>query len=144
VAILIIAHCRKLDAEDPVDSVSGTLGLTGACDGVLVLRRERGQHNAALFITGRDVEERELALQFDPKYALWSIAGDAENFRMSRERADVLALFKKAGKELTPTEAAPLLGKTVAATKLTFWRMAQDGQLLALGDGHYCIPPSFS
>src|SRR5262249_39218185 len=76
VAILVICHCRKLEGEDPVDSVSGTLGLTGSADAVLVLKRERGQHDAALFVTGRDVEEEELALSFDKRTARWSIMGE--------------------------------------------------------------------
>jgi hypothetical protein len=139
VAILVVAHCRKMDAEDPVDSVRGTLGLTGACDGVLVMKRERGQHDATLFVTGRDIEERELALRFDPQYALWSILGDAEEFRITGDRSAVVQLLKKAGKPMKPSEAAPLLGKTLQTVKQLFWRMDQAGQLKAMGNGYYCI-----
>src|SRR5215212_8360654 len=42
VAILIVHHLRKLGAEDPLDQVSGSMGLTGGADGALVLNRERG------------------------------------------------------------------------------------------------------
>jgi hypothetical protein len=139
VAILVIAHCRKLEADDPVDSVSGTLGLTGACDGVLVLKRERGQHNAALFVTGRDIEERELALKFDTEYAMWYVLGDAEAFRVSTDRAAVVELLKKANRPMTAAEAAPLLNKTVSTAQKLFWRMAEDGQLLGLGRGVYAL-----
>src|SRR5262249_55515259 len=90
IAIVVLHHCRKMDADDPVDSVSGTLGLTGCADAVLVLKRERGRHDAALFVTGRDLEEQEFALQFDPEFALWSIAGDADEYRLSQERAVLL------------------------------------------------------
>jgi len=72
VAILVIHHLRKLGSTDPVDAISGTLGLTGAADGVLVLKRERGQHDAALFVTGRDVDEQELALVWHAPSALWA------------------------------------------------------------------------
>ncbi|MCI0461958.1 MAG: helicase RepA family protein [Gemmataceae bacterium] len=137
VTILIIAHCRKLEAEDPVDSVSGTLGLTGVADAVLVLRRERGQHDAALFVSGRDVEEEEHALQWDPAYCLWSLLGKADDYRLSKERQAAIDLLGRAGKPLTPTEAAPLLGKKPNAVKFLLWSMAKDGQVTALGDGTY-------
>src|SRR5262249_43451065 len=64
VAGLALVHCRKLGSEDPLEEVSGTLGLTGAADTTLVLRRDRGKHDATLFVTGRDVEEREVALDW--------------------------------------------------------------------------------
>src|SRR5262249_34588789 len=43
VAGLALVHCRKLGSEDPLEEVSGTLGLTGAADTTLVLRRDRGK-----------------------------------------------------------------------------------------------------
>lgn len=39
VAIVLVHHVRKMDADDPLDTVSGTTGLTGAADTVLVLNR---------------------------------------------------------------------------------------------------------
>src|SRR5215207_710344 len=66
VAILIVHHLRKLGADDPLDQVSGSMGLTGGADGALVLNRERGRADAYLYVTGRDIEEeKELALSWD-------------------------------------------------------------------------------
>jgi hypothetical protein len=135
-AMLALAHCRKMDATDPLDEVSGTLGLTGAADGVAVLKRERGQHDATLFVTGRDIDEREIALRWEPEYALWSILGDAQEYRMSKERSEVVQLLVRAGRALTPTEAADLLGKPASTVKKLLWSMAQDGQL-ERRDGKY-------
>ena len=39
-AIVVIHHVRKMDADDPFDTVSGTNGLTGAADTILVLKRQ--------------------------------------------------------------------------------------------------------
>jgi hypothetical protein len=136
---LALHHCRKMPATDPLDEISGTLGLAGCADGALVLRRARGQHDACLFVTGRDVEEeRELALCWHPERALWTAEGDAAAFRLSAERAALLDLLAKKGK-LTPTKAAPLLGKKVNAVQKLMWDMAQGGQLTALGRGYYEI-----
>jgi AAA domain len=137
IAILVIAHCRKMDAEDPVDSVSGTLGLTGAADAVLVLKRERGQHDATLFITGRDIEEKELALRWDGKYALWSIVGEAAQYRMTKDRTDVLALLQKEG-PLSPTEAAGFLDKTPNAVKMLLRKLERE-QWVKGNAGRYAV-----
>src|SRR4051794_37605777 len=42
IAIVLVHHQRKMTAEDPLDTVSGTTGLTGAVDSVLVLVRDGG------------------------------------------------------------------------------------------------------
>ena len=39
IAIVVIHHLRKMDADDPLDQVSGTTGLSGSADTVLVLNR---------------------------------------------------------------------------------------------------------
>jgi hypothetical protein len=140
VAVLLVDHCRKMDSTDPVDSVRGSIGSTGAADAVLILKRERGQHDAALFVTGRDLEEQELALTWDAEYCLWSVAGQAEEFRTSRERFQILDVLRKSKKPMTPTEIAPLVDKNVNAVKKLLWTMSNDGQVRSL-DGKY-IPGS--
>ena len=55
-------HDRKAAADDFVDSVSGTHGLAGAADSIIVLARRRQAADAVLKVTGRDVPEDEYAL----------------------------------------------------------------------------------
>jgi hypothetical protein len=62
--LLINHHDRKAAAEDFVDSVSGTHGLAGAADTVIVLTRSRHETGGLLKVTGRDVAEGEYALRF--------------------------------------------------------------------------------
>jgi AAA domain len=63
VATVLVHHQRKMEAEDPLDTVSGTTGLTGAVDTVLVLHR--GGQGVTLYGRGRDIEEIEKAVSFD-------------------------------------------------------------------------------
>jgi Bifunctional DNA primase/polymerase, N-terminal/AAA domain/Primase C terminal 1 (PriCT-1) len=56
VSILLVHHLRKNAADDLMDTISGSTGLTGATDCNMVLERERGEKTALLHITGRDVE----------------------------------------------------------------------------------------
>src|SRR5439155_22490789 len=56
-------------------TVSGTAAVTGAADTVLVLERKRGASDGRLTITGRDIEEAEWALAYEP--GVWRLVGDA-------------------------------------------------------------------
>ena len=66
VAVVLVHHVRKAASEDFLTEVSGTNGIAGAADATLVLKRARGQADGILHVTGRDVDEAEYALQFQP------------------------------------------------------------------------------
>jgi hypothetical protein len=53
IAILVIHHMRKAEADDPIDEISGSIGLSAGVDGLMVLRRERGAADAFLYVDGR-------------------------------------------------------------------------------------------
>jgi hypothetical protein len=65
-SIVVNHHDRKAAADDFVDFVSGTNGLAGGADTVLVLSRDRGEHAGLLRVTGRDVPEGAYALTLVP------------------------------------------------------------------------------
>jgi len=140
VAILLVHHLRKQQTSDPVDALSGTLGLSGAADGVLVLTKERRAREATLFVTGRDLDERELALEWDDILSSWRLVGDAETARLSRERQEIVDLFRReAGRPMGPALVARLLGKGLGAARKLLWQMAKDSQL-DCSDGLYSLP----
>jgi hypothetical protein len=92
---LIVHHCKKAAAEDVVDEISGTLGLSGAADGLLVLTRARSENEGTLFIDGRDVERRELALAFDPQTCVWKCLGNAAEVTESKFINAIIEVFKR-------------------------------------------------
>jgi hypothetical protein len=119
VAIIVVHHTRKADADDPLDTITGSTGLTGGVDGALVLKRERGRADAFLHVTGRDIEEdAELALKWDADAAGWAIIGDAEEYRLSEKRAKIVRVLEETGEPMTPTEVADVLGENVNSVKL--------------------------
>jgi hypothetical protein len=73
-SLLINHHDRKAGSTDFVATVSGTYGIAGACDTILVLVRERHQTTGVLKVTGRDVPEDEYALAFKEGGA-WTLDG---------------------------------------------------------------------
>jgi hypothetical protein len=130
VAIVVVHHTRKMAAADPLDEISGSTGLTGGVDGVLVLKRDRGKADAVLHVDGRDIEEpAEYALKWDAETAGWTIVGDAEEYRMSEERKEILGVLVEAGEFLGPGEVADVLGKPRNTIKQRLWHMAQDRQV---------------
>jgi hypothetical protein len=73
-AIGINHHDRKAGSDDFVDHVSGTNGLAGGADTILVLSRDRNEQAGLLRVTGRDVPEGEYALTFTHG-AQWQLDG---------------------------------------------------------------------
>lgn len=137
VTILLVFHVRKAPADDWLDTVNASTGLAGAADSILLLRRERGQHDATLCVTGRDVEEQELALRWDPALSTWTLLGEATEFRVSEERAAAIATLREVSRPLTVAEVALALGKDKDTTRTMLWRMASAGQILSMGRGLY-------
>ena len=71
--ILLIDHHRKNGGEgsDVIDDLIGATAKAGVLDVALGLYRKRGEKNATLKITGRDIEERELAMRFERQTGCW-------------------------------------------------------------------------
>jgi len=95
-SILVVHHSRKAAAEDFVDTVSGTQGIAGSVDFVMVLHRKRHSDDATLDVTGRDVEEGEYALHADHG-VLWKLAGVdlTEATRTAEQRRDQVRLGER-------------------------------------------------
>lgn len=134
-AMLLIHHVRKAPSDDILDDVSGTIGITGAADTILLLKRERGQHDALLHVTGRDVDEREIGLKWDGQACKWSVLGPADQLRLSGQRMTILTTLEKHG-PLAPTEIADLLGWRVNNAKQLLHQMQKVGQVKSV-DGKY-------
>ena len=130
VAVVALFHTRKAEAGDFVETVQGTFGTAAAADTIVVVKRARGQADATLFVTGRDVEERELALRFAPEAGTWALLGDASEYALGETRHQLLEAVRAHG-SLTPKEAAEVTGIDHAHVKVALWRMAKDGQLAA-------------
>lgn len=96
VAIILVHHTRKMESEDPFDAVSGTRGLTGSADSTFVLTRATGQALPALYGRGRDIEEIEKEMSFDPATGRWTIAGNVIAMASTPERQIILDILKQA------------------------------------------------
>ena len=138
VSILAVHHLRKMGSTDVLDEITGSIGITGAVDGTLILKRDRGQQKATLFVTGRDVEhEQHLALSFDPSTALWTLVGTAEEVCRSKERQAILTVLKEQlPGGLSPREVALALEKNYHTTRTLLRKMEEAGDIISTGT-HY-------
>ena len=77
IAILLIHHLRKELADDVFSRISGTTAISGAVDSSFTLIEDRrGSGKAKLSCIGRDIEYRELALEFDGEDHVWKLLSD--------------------------------------------------------------------
>jgi hypothetical protein len=136
VAIIVVHHTRKADADDVFDTVSGTLGLTGAADTILVLAKRSGK--AVLHARGRDIADSETALKFDSAGCRWVALGDATDVFVSDERSRIQAALDNAPKPMSPKELMLATGiKSRNAIDLLLMKMVRDGQIEKAGRGKY-------
>lgn len=73
IALLLVHHTRKAAAGDFMHAVSGSAGLTGTADVVMVLTRKRGEQTAVLEITGRDINESKTNLTWFASRGGWAV-----------------------------------------------------------------------
>ena len=136
VTILLVHHLRKTpDKTDPFNEISGSTGLTGAPDTIMVLKRGRGQADGILHITGRDVDEEQLAMSFQDGRR--TLVGDAAEFAMSEARREIVKLLQYDG-PMGPTAISQTLGKNLGTIKSLTFKMVQDGQIRNEG-GRYTV-----
>jgi hypothetical protein len=134
IAVVVIHHSRKADGVDVLDVASGTTGLTGCADGVLVMRRVRGEQTASLFVTGRDiVDEEDLALRWDSVTMSWILLDPEEGKPLSKERADIQNVLRASPEPLAPIEIAQQLGKSPNVMRVLLHKMVHAGQVAGVG-----------
>ncbi|MCP4113249.1 MAG: AAA family ATPase [Desulfobacteraceae bacterium] len=107
ISVIVVHHLRKMASDDVFDSISGTLGITGAADGIIVMTRDG--RKADLHITGRGVEQKEISLGFDKSDLSWSYMGDSDEVSYTYNQEKVISAITEYG-ELSPSEIAEVSG----------------------------------
>ncbi|GAB3645997.1 AAA family ATPase [Glycomyces tarimensis] len=139
IAIVAVHHIRKAGSEDFLTEVSGTNGIAGAADATLVLKRGRGQADGILHITGRDVEETEHAMGFNPATGAWTLLdGDPKLHTTTDTRGAILA-FLKGHPDSGPRAIAGGTGLKEPTVKGALKRMTDEGWLHADASGRYRV-----
>jgi hypothetical protein len=144
IAILVVHHTRKADSDDLLDKVSGTFGLSGAADTILIL--EKRSNGWVFDVRGRDVSSDELAAEFNKDTCRWAVLGSAAEVHQTSERNAVLAIFREHGSPLTVelvtehlADLSPTQSHSHSAVKQILSRMARNGLLRREKRGLYSL-----
>jgi predicted ATP-dependent serine protease len=139
IAIVVVHHLRKMDAEDPLDQISGTTGLAGSADTVLVL------HKSGTGVTlkgrGRDIEEIDKAVLFNKNACTWTVVGEANEVEQATVQGSILSILHEAKAPLSPQEVTDLCANaTLANVRKSLARMEKNRKVIKVRYGQYIHP----
>lgn len=140
IAILCIHHTRKMKADDALETASGTTGLTGAADTILILQRDTtlSKGEAILKGRGRDIPDVEMALTFNEETCEWQHLGDASEYRASKEEQEIIDALKTSEQAMGAQEIAEILPDlTTKAISQRLTRMTDRGKVRKISYGMY-------
>jgi RecA-family ATPase len=94
ITMLLVTHLKKdngLSGSDPFDQVTGSMGISGAADATIILKRSAESKDAKLYTRGRDIEDQAIMLKFNDGFWTYTGGGDAGNIEHAQEIIDCLA-----------------------------------------------------
>jgi hypothetical protein len=149
VALVALHHDRKMQANDFVDAVSGTHGITGAADSILLLTRARGDDEGHLQLTGRDIPDDLLwrlkrsgpawhLVERQPVGLMAAVAG------LGDRAADVAAFVVSAGQPVGAAEIVLSLGLDRDLVDRYLKRLRDSGRIVRVSRGKYAAPNPLS
>jgi hypothetical protein len=135
ISILVLHHQRKLGADDLIDTVSGTLGLGGAVDSVLILAKEQNKDAKFLWGRGRDLEEFSVTAEQNEK-CRWDV-GPRNEAQASPERDQIISVLAKAGRPLHVKEIAEACRNKENNVRQLLFKMSREGSVDRVAQGVY-------
>ena len=117
--------------QDLIDDVMGATSKTGIADAVIGLYRARGQQGAELKITGRDLAELDLAVEFDRQLFCWQLLGDAAGVKANSMQSEILStLADTFGGEVNCTDLARFLQRDKSNIRKELLELVNKGRLI--------------
>lgn len=136
VAVVCLHHTRKAGADDPLEALSGSNGLSACADTTLLL--DRDANGVTLYVRGRDVEEKESALKF--LSGMWNLIGEAAEVRRTDERSRILSVLLSADAPVSPREIAIATNMPRNNVDQLLFKMGKAGEVQKTGRGGYVHP----
>lgn len=134
IALVVIHHLRKSDSDDPLDTISGTLGIVGAADGGFAM--QKGPAGVTFYGRHRFAPDVDQVMQFDEVSFHWSLLGDRGDVERSEQRRAILTILRQAKGPMHPKDIAEAVGANRNTIRSTLFRMRDDGDLVSSKDGY--------
>lgn len=140
VSIVVVHHtAKRASTNDVFDSISGSFGLNGAVDNLMILGDVAGQIVVAA--KGRRVKYTEIPLAFDPLVGQWETSdGIAEQRRSETSKAIILAVSSNKG--LTPREIIEKTGLVAGVVRQRLFHMCRQ-EVVVNTSGKYTLHHKF-
>lgn len=134
IGILLIHHLRKSGGE-PFERMTGSTGLQGVSDTLIVLDKGRG--GTRLLARGRDTEETEQEVTFDNLAKRWRLAPPRAAVSAHPERDRIAALLAGSPKPLSPRDIEEATGQAADAVRQLLKTMVDAGEIVRVARGWY-------
>ena len=136
--VVALHHTRKMEADDPVDTISGSLGLAGSADTCLILSRTN--KGTTLYVRGRDIEEGEKAVMFGTENCRWSILGEAAEIHRTDNQRKILAALEAATSAMNASDVSGLTDIPAPTVTTTLHRLSEKGGVVQVSRGRWAFP----
>lgn len=146
-ALIVVHHTRKAEAGDFLDTVSGTQGLAGAADSIVVIRRPRAETTGSLSVTSRDAAEGEYQVTLaegrwsldgtDLATAAASLADTRTTANLGERSSEVVEHVNAHPDGVRAADVADALGIDSDTAKRYLARLAEAGRITRQARGLY-------
>lgn len=134
VGIVLVHHLRK-SGGDPFDRMTGSTGILGVPDTLVVLDKQRG--GTRLLVQGRDIGELALEIVFDAAAKRWRVARQPASISTHPERDRIVALMETASQPLSSKDIETATGQSADAVRQLLKRMVDSGEIEKVARGRY-------
>lgn len=134
IAIVVVHHTnQRVDVEDIFQLVSGTSGLIGVVDSIVLLQRRKGDDVGRLAVTGRDVEDQEIALGFNDGW--WGPPPEGMPAALLTEGREIRELWLWLAEHdgASTEDLAKQYGRTINTTQKLLHRLEERELIDSLG-----------
>lgn len=145
ISIVLIHHTRKGNGNIPTDKIDDILGsraLSAACDTLIMIERHPNSSQGAVYIRGRDVEEKSYRMAFLENE--WRLVGDGVVRLTSPEQIKICDYIARQNKPQKINDIASGLGMEYRNVKSLLSKMAKRGELTRTSRGEYQIPNGYN
>jgi biotin operon repressor len=141
VALLLIHHTNKGDADDDFRRISGTQGLTGAADAMWLMQTNRENMEATLVMAGREIADKRLWLRMDEETGIWKCAGTLADMKRKQGECQVMEAIEEMGVPVSQADIAKYCGVSRQTINKSIKSLLEDGIVEKSVTGKFMLAP---